>query len=107
MAQNPRVLKTLEETLKTLICTLVGKFKFYTLLDQSANIKVIEYQKLSNFYIGGLSSNMEKFGLNCKKTQNPKVANSEFQWNWVTFGALYLLIYEDFALRQYINLVEL
>jgi hypothetical protein len=42
-----------------------------------------------------------------KIPKNPKVANSEFQWNWVTFGALYLLIHEDFALSQYINLVEL
>jgi hypothetical protein len=42
-----------------------------------------------------------------KRPKNPKVANSEFQWNWVIFGALYLLIHEDFALSQYINLVEL
>jgi hypothetical protein len=50
---------------------------------------------------------MEKFGLYCKRPKNSKVASSEFQWNWVILGALYLLIHEDFALSQYINLVEL
>jgi pantothenate kinase len=44
-----------------------GKCKFYALLDQSANIKVIEHKKLSNFYIGGFSSYVEQIGLNCKK----------------------------------------
>jgi pantothenate kinase len=41
---------------KTLIGTLGGKCKFYALLDQSANIKVIEHHKPSNFHIGEFSS---------------------------------------------------
>jgi hypothetical protein len=59
--------KTLECS-KTLNCTLGGEFKFYIILDQSANINVIEHQKLSNFYIGGFSCSVDKFGLNCKKS---------------------------------------
>jgi pantothenate kinase len=60
--------KTLKETL---IGTLGGKFKFYILLDQSANIKVIEHQKPSSFHIEGFPCSMEKFGLICKRTQEP------------------------------------
>jgi hypothetical protein len=40
---------------------------FYALLDQSAYIKVVEYQKLSNFYIWGFPSFVEQVGVNCKK----------------------------------------
>ena len=61
VTQNPKLLKTL-------IGTLGGKCLFYALLDQSANIKVIKHHKPSNFYIGGFSSNVEEFGLNCKRT---------------------------------------
>jgi hypothetical protein len=32
---------------------------------------VVEHKKLSNFYIGGILSIVEKFGPNCKKTQEP------------------------------------
>jgi hypothetical protein len=42
-----------------------------------------------------------------KSSKNTYVANSEFQWDWAKFGALYFLIREDFSLGQYINLVEL
>jgi hypothetical protein len=66
---NPRVLKTLKRTLETLIYALYGNFNFYTTLDQSVYSQVVEYQKLSNFYIGRFSSNVEQFGLNCKKPQ--------------------------------------
>ena len=52
---------------KTQIGTLGGKCKFYALLDQSANIKVIEHQKPSNFHIGEFSSGVMKFGLICKR----------------------------------------
>jgi hypothetical protein len=48
-----------------------GKFKFYILLDQSANIKVIEHQKPSNFHIEGFPCSMDKFGLICKRIQEP------------------------------------
>jgi pantothenate kinase len=71
------VLKTLKGTLKTLICTLGGNFKFYTLLDQSVYIKVVEHKKPSNFYIGEFSSSVEQFGLNCKIPKNTHVLNSE------------------------------
>jgi hypothetical protein len=54
-----------------------GDFKFYALLDQNVNIKVVEHQKPSNFYIGGFSSSMEQFGLNCKSPKNTHVLNSE------------------------------
>jgi hypothetical protein len=37
-------------------------------LDQSANSKVIEYHKSSNFHIGEFSSSVKEFGLNCKRT---------------------------------------
>ena len=57
--KNPRVPKTLKRTLETLICTLWGGFNFYTLLDQSVYIKVVEHQKPRNFYIGGFLSIME------------------------------------------------
>jgi hypothetical protein len=40
-------------------------------LDQSANIKVIEHQKPSNFHIEGFSSSVEEIGLICKRTQGP------------------------------------
>jgi hypothetical protein len=30
---------------------------------------VVEFQKPNNFDIGGFSSDVEKFGLNCKKAQ--------------------------------------
>jgi hypothetical protein len=73
--KGPRVPKTLENP----NFILGGKFKFYTLLDQSSNIKVIEHKKLSNFYIGGFSSSVEKFGLICKKSHEHHMANSEFQ----------------------------
>jgi hypothetical protein len=66
--KNPKALKTLNGTLETLICALYGDFNFYTLLDQSVYIKVVEYQKLNNFYIGKFSSDVEQFGLNCKKS---------------------------------------
>jgi hypothetical protein len=33
-------------------------------------MKVIEHQKLSNFYIGGFSRCVEKFGLICKSPMN-------------------------------------
>jgi hypothetical protein len=66
---NPRVPKTLKRTLETLICALWGDFNFYTLLYQSVYIKVVEYQKPNNFYIGGFSSNVEQIGVNCKKPQ--------------------------------------
>ena len=59
--------KTLIETLETLISALQGDFNFYALLDQSAYIKVVEYQKLNNFYIGRFSSVVEQIGVNCKK----------------------------------------
>jgi hypothetical protein len=36
-------------------------------LNQSVYSQVVEYQKLS--YIGRFSSNVEQFGLNCKKPQ--------------------------------------
>ena len=66
---NPRVLKTLNGTLETQICALYGDFNFYTLLDQSVCIKVVEYQKLNKFYIGRISSDVEQIGVNCKKPQ--------------------------------------
>jgi hypothetical protein len=69
--KNPRVLKTLKETPENPKLYPRGEFKVYTLLDQTSNIKVIEHQKLSNFYIGGFSCSVEKFGLNCKKNQEP------------------------------------
>jgi hypothetical protein len=38
-------------------------------LDQIAYIKVIEYQKLNNFYIGRFSSDVEQIDVICKKPQ--------------------------------------
>jgi hypothetical protein len=67
--KNPRVLKTLNGTLETLICALYGDFNFYTVLNQSVYSKVVEYKTLSNFYIGRFSSDVEQFGLNYKKPQ--------------------------------------
>jgi hypothetical protein len=75
-------------------------------LDQSANIKVIEHQK-PTFILENFQVVWRNLDFIAKRPKNPKVANSEFQWNWVIFGALYLLIHEDFALSQYINLEEL
>ena len=66
---NPRAIKILKRTIETLICALYGDFNFYTLLDQSVYIKVVENQKANNFYIGGFSCSVEQFGLNCKKPQ--------------------------------------
>jgi hypothetical protein len=66
---NPRILKTLIRALENLICALYGDFNFYTLLDQSVYIKVVEYKKLNNFYIGRFSSDVEQIGVNCKKSQ--------------------------------------
>jgi hypothetical protein len=60
-------IKTLKRTLKTLICVLWNDCNFYTLLEQSVYIKVVEYKKLNNFYIGGFSCNVEQIGVNCKK----------------------------------------
>jgi hypothetical protein len=77
VAQKNRVLQTLKGTLETLICTLKGDFKFYTLLDQSVYIKVVEHQKPNNFYIGEFSSSVEQFGLNCKSPKNTHVLSSE------------------------------
>ena len=57
--KNPKAPKTLNGTIETLICALYGDFKFYTLLDQNINVKVVEYQKPNNFYIGEFSSNVE------------------------------------------------
>jgi hypothetical protein len=42
-------------------------------------MKVIEHQKLSNFFIGGFSSSLEKFGLICKKSHEHHMAKSEIQ----------------------------
>jgi hypothetical protein len=42
-----------------------------------------------------------------KSPKDIYVAKSEFQWDWANFEALYFLIHDDFALGQYINLVEL
>jgi hypothetical protein len=39
-------------------------------LDQNVNIKVVEHQKLSNFYIGGFSCSVDKFGLFAKSSMN-------------------------------------
>jgi hypothetical protein len=47
-----------------------------------------------------------KLDLIAKSPKNTYVANSEFQWAWANFGTLYLLIHEDFALGQYIIIVE-
>jgi hypothetical protein len=38
--------------------------------------------------------------------KHPRV-KSEIQWTWSIFGALYLLIHEDFVLVQYIKMIEL
>jgi hypothetical protein len=38
-------------------------------LDQCAYIKVVEYKKLNNFYIGRFSSDVEHNGVICKKPQ--------------------------------------
>ena len=46
------VTKTLKETLENPNWNSRGQFKFYLLLDQSANIKVIKHHKPSNFHIG-------------------------------------------------------
>jgi hypothetical protein len=54
-----------------------GDFKFYALLDQNVNIKVVEHKKPNNFYIGAFSSSMEQFRLNCKSPKNTHVLNSE------------------------------
>jgi hypothetical protein len=51
--KSPRVLKTLKETLENPNLYPRGDFKFYALLDQNVNIKVVEHQKPSNVYIGG------------------------------------------------------
>jgi hypothetical protein len=48
-----------------------------------------------------------KLDLSVKSPKNTNVANTEFQWDWANFGALYFLIHEDFSLGQYINIVEL
>ena len=69
MAINLGTLKTLIETLETLISALQGDFNFYTLLDQSAYIKVVEYHKPNNFYIGRFSSIVEQIGVICKSSQ--------------------------------------
>jgi hypothetical protein len=60
--------KTLMRTLETLICALYGDFDLYTLLDQSAYIKVVDYKKLNNFYIGRFSNDVEQIGVIWKKT---------------------------------------
>jgi hypothetical protein len=57
--KNPRVLKTQKETLENPNLYPRGEFKFYTRLDQNVNIKVVEHQKPSNFYIGGFLSIVE------------------------------------------------
>jgi hypothetical protein len=59
--KNPRVLKTLKG--------ILGNPNFYALLDQSVYIKVVEYKKLNNFYIGGFSSMVEQIGENGKSLQ--------------------------------------
>jgi hypothetical protein len=105
--KNPRVLKTLEETLENPNWYPRGEFKFYAFLDQSANIKVIEYQKPSNFHIGGFSSSTKRFGLICKKSHEHHMAKSEIQWDGANSRAMYFKIHGDFALGQYIKLVEL
>jgi hypothetical protein len=66
--------KTLIETLETLISALQGDFNFYALLDQTTYIKVVEYQKLSNFYIGRFSTIVEQIGVNFKKSQGHHMA---------------------------------
>jgi hypothetical protein len=53
------VLKTLKAPLENPNLYPRGEFKFYTLLDQNVNIKVVEHQKSSNFYIGEFSSSVE------------------------------------------------
>jgi hypothetical protein len=42
-----------------------------------------------------------------KSTHEYYMVKSEFQLNGVNFGAWYLWIHKDFALGQYIKLVEL
>jgi hypothetical protein len=71
------VLKTLKGSLENPNLYPRGDFKFYTLLDQSVYTKVVEHKKPNNFYIGEFSSNVEQFGLNCKKSQEHHVVNSE------------------------------
>jgi hypothetical protein len=66
---NPRTLKTLIRAMETLICALQDDFNFYALLDQSLCIKVVEYEKLNNFYIGRFSRVMEQIGENGKGSQ--------------------------------------
>jgi hypothetical protein len=55
-------------------------------LDQSVYTKVVEHKEPNNFYIGEFSSNVEQFGLNCKKSQEHHVVNSEIlvrlSWLW-------------------------
>jgi hypothetical protein len=63
------VLKTLKGTLENPNLYPRGGFKFFALLEQNVNIKVVEHQKPSNFYIGGFSSYVEQIGLKCKKSQ--------------------------------------
>jgi hypothetical protein len=41
-----------------------------------------------------------------KSLKNTYVAKFEFLWDWANFGALYLVIHEDFALGQYIKILE-
>jgi ribosomal protein L30E len=56
----------------------------------SANNKVIKHHKLSNFHIEGFSSNVEEFGLKCKKPHEHYMVKSEFQLDGVNFGAIYI-----------------
>jgi hypothetical protein len=76
-------------------------------MDQSANIKVKEHHKPSNFHIGDFQVEWWNLDLYAKGSHEHYVTKSEIQCVEVIFGALYLLIHEDFALSQYINLVEL
>jgi hypothetical protein len=90
VAQNPRVLKTLKGTLENPNLYPRGDFTFYTLLDQSIYIEVVEHQKPSNFYIGEFSSSVEQFGLNCKSPKNTHVLNSEIS---VRLSKLWILVF--------------
>jgi hypothetical protein len=53
--------------------------QIFCTLDQSANIKVIEHHKLSNFHIEGFSCNVEGFGIICKKSHEHHMAEFEIQ----------------------------
>jgi hypothetical protein len=71
--------KPKKQTLETLIKTLGGRCKFWALLGQNANIKLLKHYKSSTFHFLGFPSQMMKFLIICKRyPMKPHMPKSEF-----------------------------